>query len=111
MPTSSGLGKRQQSILRNQSARGFFDFESSFQNCFWKVFTTSGLSHICKIRNVWTLSSFFYSDPMFLEFNTSFWKKIYPTNSKIVMIIFQMQGFLWFWNFLLGFANTMKFSD
>jgi hypothetical protein len=53
MPSLAGLGKRQQGILRDQSTRGFFSFESSFQNCFWNVFSTSGLSQICKIRNVW----------------------------------------------------------
>jgi hypothetical protein len=49
----SGLGKRPQGILRNQSRRGFSGFESSFQNCFWNVFSTSGSSQFCKIRNVW----------------------------------------------------------
>jgi hypothetical protein len=34
MLSLSGLEKRQQGILRNQSTRGFFGFESSFQNCF-----------------------------------------------------------------------------
>jgi hypothetical protein len=31
MPSLSGLGKRPQDIFRNQSTRGFFGFESSFQ--------------------------------------------------------------------------------
>jgi hypothetical protein len=53
MPSLSGLVKRQQGILRNQSIRGFFGFESSLQNCFWYVFSTSGLSQNCKIRNAW----------------------------------------------------------
>jgi hypothetical protein len=39
----------------NQSIRGLFSFEFSFQNCFWNLFSTSGLSQICKIRNVWKL--------------------------------------------------------
>jgi hypothetical protein len=52
MPSLSGLGKRPQGILRNQSTRGFFGFEFSFQNCFWNLFSTSGLSKICKLRNV-----------------------------------------------------------
>jgi hypothetical protein len=52
MPSLSGLGKKQQCILRDQSTRGLFGLESSFQNCFWNVFSTSGLSQICKIRNV-----------------------------------------------------------
>jgi hypothetical protein len=51
----SGLGKRPQSILRNQSTLGFFGFENSFQNCFWNVFSIAGLSQICKIRNAWKL--------------------------------------------------------
>jgi hypothetical protein len=51
----SGMGKRQQGILRNQSTRGFFGYESSSQNCFWIVFSTSGLAQICKIRNAWNL--------------------------------------------------------
>jgi hypothetical protein len=56
IPSLSGLRKRQQGILRNQSIRGFFGFGYSFQNCFWNVFSTSGLSQICKIRNAWKLS-------------------------------------------------------
>jgi hypothetical protein len=40
MPSLSGLGKRPQGILRNQNKRGFFGFESSFQNCSWNVFST-----------------------------------------------------------------------
>jgi hypothetical protein len=44
MPSLSGLGERTQGILRNQSIRGFFGFLSSFQNCFWNVFSTSGFS-------------------------------------------------------------------
>jgi hypothetical protein len=57
MPSLSGLGKRPQGILRNQSIRGFFGFKYSFQNGFWNVFSTSGLSQICKIRNGWKLPS------------------------------------------------------
>jgi hypothetical protein len=44
-----------QGILRNQSIGGFFGYKSSLQNCFWNAFGTSGLSQICKIRNVWKL--------------------------------------------------------
>jgi hypothetical protein len=47
MPSLSGLGKRRQGILRNQSIGGFFGFKSYFQNCFWNFFSTSGLSQIC----------------------------------------------------------------
>jgi hypothetical protein len=35
----------------NQSMRGFFGFDSCFQNCFWNLLITSGLSQICKITN------------------------------------------------------------
>jgi hypothetical protein len=34
VPSLCGLGKRPQGILQNQSTHGFFDFESSTQNCF-----------------------------------------------------------------------------
>jgi hypothetical protein len=47
-------------ILRNQSTRGFLGFESSFQNCFWNVYSTSGLAQICKIRSVWKLFQVFF---------------------------------------------------
>jgi hypothetical protein len=59
MSSLSGLGKRPQAILRNQSIRGFFGFKSIFQNCFWNIFSTSGMSQLCKIRNVWKLPSTF----------------------------------------------------
>jgi hypothetical protein len=42
-PCLSGLGKIPQGILRQQNTRGFFGFESSFQNCFWILFITSDL--------------------------------------------------------------------
>jgi hypothetical protein len=57
MPSLSGWGKRPQGILRKQSTSDFFGFESSFQNCFWNLFITSGLSQIWKIRNIWKLPS------------------------------------------------------
>jgi hypothetical protein len=37
MPSMSGLGKTPQGILQNPTIRGFFGFESSFQNCFWNL--------------------------------------------------------------------------
>jgi hypothetical protein len=43
MPLLSGLEKRPQGIL------------GSFQSCFWNLFSSSGWSQICKIRNVWKL--------------------------------------------------------
>jgi hypothetical protein len=92
----SGFGKRQQDISENQSIRGSFGFESIFQNCVWNLFSTSGLSQICIIRNVWKLPSPFSrkvlissSEKTSWSLITSFWKKSYPTNSKIVMYIFQ----------------------
>jgi hypothetical protein len=39
-------------FYENQSIRGFFDFQSSFQNCFWNLFSTSDLSQIVKIRKL-----------------------------------------------------------
>jgi hypothetical protein len=53
----SGLEKRPQGILRNQSTSGFFRFQSCFQNSFWNLFITSGLSQICKIRNAFQVRS------------------------------------------------------
>jgi hypothetical protein len=44
-------------FYENQSIRDLFDFESSFQNCFWNLLRISGLSEICKIRNVWKFPS------------------------------------------------------
>jgi hypothetical protein len=41
----------------NQSIRDFFGSESCFQNCFWNLYSFSGLSQICKIRNAWKLTS------------------------------------------------------
>jgi hypothetical protein len=68
---------------------GFFYFESCFQNCFWNLFITSGLSQICNIRNFWKLTSPFslttlisYSEKTFWSLKTSFWKKNYLINSK-----------------------------
>jgi hypothetical protein len=85
--------KRPKDILRKKSTRGFFGFESSFQYCFWNVLSTSGMSQICKIRNICRLPSPFSrntlipcSDKSSLSLKTSFWKKNYPTNSKIEFI-------------------------
>jgi hypothetical protein len=44
-------------LNKNPSMRGFF--RSSFQNCFWNLFNTPGLSGICKIRNEWKFPSSF----------------------------------------------------
>jgi hypothetical protein len=56
MPLLNGFGKRQQGVVyENQRKSGFFCFELSFQNNFLKLFSTSGLSQICKIRNAWKL--------------------------------------------------------
>jgi hypothetical protein len=92
MPSLSGLGKGPQGILRNQSIRGFFGFKSSFQNCFWNVLSTSGLSQIYKIRNVWKLPSPFSwntlipcSEKNSWSLKTSFWKKNCQITSKTVI--------------------------
>jgi hypothetical protein len=42
IPSLSGLRKRPQGILRNQSIFGFFGFKSRFQNSVW-----TGLPQIC----------------------------------------------------------------
>jgi hypothetical protein len=58
MPLLRGFRMRPQGILRKpKSIRGLFGFKSSFQNCFWDLFSTSGLSETCKIINVWKLPS------------------------------------------------------
>jgi hypothetical protein len=82
----------------NQSIRRFFDFECSFQNCFWNLSSTSGLSQICKMRNVWKLPSSFSrntlirsSEKSSCSLKTSFWKKNCPTNSKMVMKILRSE--------------------
>jgi hypothetical protein len=72
MPSVSGLGKSPKGFLRNQSIRGFFGFKSGFQNCFWNLFSTSGFSQICKIRNAWKLPSPFSTIPGFEKSNWSF---------------------------------------
>jgi hypothetical protein len=85
MPSLSGLGKKPQGISRHQSTRGLFGSKYNFQK--WNVLNTSGLSQICKIRNVWKLPSPFsrntlipYSEKSSWSLKTSFWKKSYPTN-------------------------------
>jgi hypothetical protein len=44
-------------FYENRSIRGFFDVESSFQNCLWNLFCISGMCQIFKIRNAWKLPS------------------------------------------------------
>jgi hypothetical protein len=75
MPALSGLGKRPQGFFfyKNQSINGFFSFEYSFQNCFWNVFSTSGLSQICKIRNAWKLPSPFSRNTLITCSEKSSW--------------------------------------
>jgi hypothetical protein len=70
------LGKETTSYFT--STDGFFGFKCSFENCLWNLFITFGLSQICKIKNVWKLSS-----PFLMK--TSFWKKNCPINSKTVI--------------------------
>jgi hypothetical protein len=105
-------------FFENQRIRGLFGFESSFQNCFWNLFSTSSFSQICKIKNVWKHPSPFSknnpipcSEKTSLSLKTTFWKKNCPTNIKMVMKIFQAKGFPWFYHFFLGYAKTMKFRD
>jgi hypothetical protein len=91
MPSLSGLAKRPQGIFRNQSTRGFFEIEYSFQNCFWNLFITSDLSQFCKIINVWNFPSPFSRNTLISCSEKSFWSLktlFYPKNSKIVMTIF-----------------------
>jgi hypothetical protein len=57
----------------NQSIRGFFDFEFSFQNCFWNLSSTSGLSQICKLRNAWKLPSAFSRNTLISSSEKSSW--------------------------------------
>jgi hypothetical protein len=92
MPSLCGLGKKPQGIFGKQSTLGFFGFESSFQNWLWIVFSTSGLSQICKIRNVWKLPSPFsrntrisWSEKTSWNLKTSFWKKNCPVISKTLI--------------------------
>jgi hypothetical protein len=84
-------------FYENQTIRGLFGFESSFQNCIWNLFITSGLCQICKIRNVWKLSSPFSrntlipsSEKSTWSLKTSFWKKNSPTNLKMVLKFFHV---------------------
>jgi hypothetical protein len=76
----------------NQSIRGFFGFESSFQNCFLNLSSISGFSQICKMRKVWKLPSPFSRNTLitsskktFCCLQTSFWKFNWPINSKIAL--------------------------
>jgi hypothetical protein len=91
---------RPQFILRKPKYTWFLWFESSFQNCLWNLFSTTGLSQIYKIRNVWKLPSPFSKNTLIpssekssWSLKKSFWKKNCPKNSKMVMTIFQVQGF------------------
>jgi hypothetical protein len=91
------LRKKPQGILRIQSIFGFFGFEYSFQNFFWNLFSTSGLSQIRKMRNAWKFPRPFSrntliscSEKSSWSLKTSFWKKNCPKNSKMVMKIYQV---------------------
>jgi hypothetical protein len=50
---------------KNQSIL-LFSFDSSFQNCFWNLFSFFGLSQICKIRNALKLPSSFSRNTLIL---------------------------------------------
>jgi hypothetical protein len=67
MPSLSGLGKRLQGILRNQSTRGFFDVGFSFQNCFFESFSHIWFVSILENKKCLEASKSIlneYSDPM-----------------------------------------------
>jgi hypothetical protein len=93
MPFLSGFRNRQKGILQDQSNCGFFGFESSFQNCFWYVFSTFGLSQICKIRNVWMSSPFSRntlipcSEKISWSLKISFWSFLLPCKSLNFMVL------------------------
>jgi hypothetical protein len=57
----------------NQSTRAFFDFESRFQNCFLNLLISSGLSQICKIRNVWKLPCSFSKNTLIPSSEKTSW--------------------------------------
>jgi hypothetical protein len=90
MPSLSGLGKRFYTRYFTKSKYTWFLwFKFSFQNCFWNVFSTSDLSQIYKIRNVWKHPSPFSRNTLIPCFEktscslkTSFWKKNCQINSK-----------------------------
>jgi EamA domain-containing membrane protein RarD len=96
MPLLSGFGKRPQGIIRKLKYSGWF----GFQNCFWNLFSTSALTQIYKIRNVWKLPIPFSAITLILGFEKSawslkisFWKKNCPLISKTVMKTFSHYGF------------------
>jgi hypothetical protein len=96
MPSLSGLGKRPQGVLRNQCTRGLFGLSLVFKTVFGMFLAHLFFSEICLLRNVWKLPSSClalipYSEKTSWRWSlkTSFWKKSYLTNSKIVMKIFQ----------------------
>jgi hypothetical protein len=78
-----------QTLFENQSIRGF---KFSFQNWFWKRFSNSGLSQICKIWYNYKLpSAFLRTAPISSSLKTSwslkisFWDQNHPISSKKVM--------------------------
>jgi hypothetical protein len=82
-------------FYEKKSIRGLFGFKSSFQNCFWNLFSTSGWSQIYKIRNVWKLpiplsriTLVPSSGKSSWSLKISFWKKKCPTNSKMIIVNF-----------------------
>jgi hypothetical protein len=81
------------------------------QNCFWNLFSTSGLSQIFKIRKNWKFPSPFkeHSDSKSSwSLKTSFCKKNYPINSKTVneyIFIGTLSE-----NFLYLFLDLQKFQ-
>jgi hypothetical protein len=61
-------------FYENQSINGLFGCKSSFQNCFWNLLNTSGLSQICKIKNVWKLPIPFSRNTLIPNFEKFFFE-------------------------------------
>jgi hypothetical protein len=73
----------------------FLWFWVFFQTYFWNLSSTSGLSQIYKMRNVWKLPIPFSRNTVIssiektsLSWKTLLWKENCPVNSKLVMKIF-----------------------
>jgi hypothetical protein len=93
----------------------FFGIKSSFQNCFWNLFITSGLSQICIIRNVWKLPSpiawltlIKFSEKTSRSLKTSFWKKNYPTSNTFFITDFEFIRTFFTWNDVFKFQEVFS---
>jgi hypothetical protein len=115
----------------NQRIRCLLGFEFSFQNCFWNLFSASGMSESYKIRNFWKLPSPFSRNKLFLEFKNIIleeklsnwpWKffrckgshsfgtfcldVLKPWSSEIYSEVFRRRNFSW--PYLNLFLNSKK---